>query len=814
MRLSPVLLAAFTVSATLGFSSQAKGETIPRPLEINPPSTKFIPTKPSKKPALRARLGTAQTVDASPTPQSPEQIPRNPQSKRVSLGEPATSSSPAKIQAGELAETNSKDPAVSDPEAAALEDKPQVSSVSRQNEFLALLAGIEERREVSPSLLARIKIAGRQEGDSALFAQVDAEVGQDADRSRLAQTGNDETADEPEGESTAEPAPAEEAAEPATEAEQSTQDARVLVAEVDVQSVSGDLPPELEDEVYEVIQTRPGRTTTRSQLQEDINNIFATGFFANVRAIPEDTPLGVRITFRVQPNPVLTGVRISGNEVLPQTTVDEIFQEQYGEIINLVEFQESILELNQWYQDNGYVLAQVIAAPQISPSGIATLVVAEGVIEDIDVRFISQDGETEDEEGNPIRGRTRDFIITREFESKPGDVFNQSEIERDLQQVFGLGIFEDVRLSLAPGEDDPLKVRVVVNVTERNTGSVAAGVGFNFRGDIFGTVSYRQDNFGGNNQKLSAEIQLSTSDLLFDLSFTDPWIAGDPYRTSYTVNAFARQSTSLVFDNGPTEVKLANGDDVRLRRFGGGVSFTRPLDNGWRGSLGTQYQRVVTVDEGGDRVTEDALGNPLSFSGSGRDDLWTFQLGFVRDRRNNPLSPTRGSLLRLATEQSVPLGSGSILMNRLRTSYSQYIPVDLTGFGDGPEAFAFNVQAGTVIGDLPPYEAFSLGGGNSVRGFEEGGLAASRSFVQATAEYRFPLFASFLGGALFVDFGSALGTQGDVLGDPGLVRDKPGSGFGYGPGLRVQTPLGPLRVDFGFSDDGGNRIHFGLGERF
>ena len=198
------------------------------------------------------------------------------------------------------------------------------------------------------------------------------------------------------------------------------------------------------------------------------------------------------------------------------------------------------------------------------------------MIENIEVRFITQEGETTDEEGNPIDGVTRDFIITREFQSQPGDVFNQPEIERDLQQVFGLGIFEDVRLSLAQGDEDPLKVKVVVNVTERNTGSVAAGVGFNFRGDIFGTVSYRQDNFGGNNQKLSAEIQLSTSDLLFDLSFTDPWIAGDPFGTSYTVNAFARQSTSLVFDNGPTEVLLENGDDVRLRRFGGGVSFTRP----------------------------------------------------------------------------------------------------------------------------------------------------------------------------------------------------------------------------------------------
>jgi len=153
------------------------------------------------------------------------------------------------------------------------------------------------------------------------------------------------------------------------------------------------------------------------------------------------------------------------------------------------------------------------------------------------------------------------------------------------------------------------------------------------------------------------------------------------------------------------------------------------------------------------------------------------------------------------------------LMTRLRASYSHYIPADLTNFKEGPEAFAFNVQAGTVLGDLPPYEAFSLGGTDSVRGYDAGELGSGRSFIQATAEYRFPVF-SIVGGALFVDFGSDLGTAGDVPGSPADVREKPGTGFGYGLGVRVQSPLGQIRVDYGFNDDGDGRIHFGIGERF
>jgi outer membrane protein insertion porin family len=642
--------------------------------------------------------------------------------------------------------------------------------------------------------------------------------------------------EEPEVELDEEPGPEEQPAPPTPipqpsqpGSEQAEPEPRVLIAEVAVVGVEEQ--PELETIVYDAIQTRPGRTTTRSQLQEDINSIFATGFFSNVRAVPEDTPLGVRVTFEVDPNPVLQQVQISGSalqeqgetlnfegeQLTVQQIANEIFEPQYGQTLNLREFQVGIERLNEVYQENGYVLAQVIDAPQVSPDGTVTLDVTEGVIEDIQVRFLDDDGQPVDEEGNPIEGRTRDFIITREFESEPGDVFNQQQIQQDLERVFALGIFDDVRISLDPGED-PRQVDVVVNVIEGRTGSLAAGIGFSSSSGIFGSVSYQQQNLGGNNQRLGAEVQVGERELLFDVRFTDPWIAGDPYRTSYTVNAFSRRSISLIFDGGEDDVDLDNGDSPRVNRLGGAVSFSRPLDEwlgweGWRGSAGFQYQRVRVTDSDGDLAPEDEEGNELSFSGSGRDDLFTLQLGLVRDRRNSATQPTSGSVLRLGSEQSLPLGAGSILFNRVRASYSRYFPVSITNFTDGPEALAFNVQAGTIVGDLPPYEAFSLGGTDSVRGYEAGDLGSGRSFLQATAEYRFPIF-SIVGGALFFDFGTDLGTADDVPGEPANVRDKPGTGFGYGLGVRIQSPLGPIRVDYGINDEGDSQIHFGVGERF
>ncbi|WP_330203788.1 BamA/TamA family outer membrane protein [Cyanobacterium sp. DS4] len=600
---------------------------------------------------------------------------------------------------------------------------------------------------------------------------------------------------------------------------ETSQEPRVLVSEVLVTGVD----PELTDLVYNTIRTTPGRTTTRSRLQEDINAIYATGFFRNVRVTPEDTQYGVRITYQVEANPVLQKVEIQTlpektdeQSLLPPEVINEAFAEQYGQILNLRDLQEGIAELNKWYTDNGYDLAQVVGAPQISEQGVVTLIIAEGQIADIQVKFFN----SEQEETN---GRTRDFIVTREMKLKPGDIFNRRTAQQDLQRVFGLGIFEDVKLSFSPAED-PSEVVMNVEVVETNTGSLAAGAGISSTSGIFGTVSYQERNLGGNNQTVGVEFQLGERELLFDLSYQDPWIAGDPYRTSYTGNIFRRRSISLVYDGTDTETirTEVNNDSPRVVRTGAGISFSRPLAKDpfspaeWVLSTGLQYQHIEVQDADGDlspRSGEAFGSQKLAYNASGVDDLITWRFNASQDTRNNGLTPTSGSLLLLGTEQTLP-GTG-ILFNRVRASYSYYIPLKLINFDftEGPQTLAFNFQGGTVLGDLPPYEAFVIGGSNSVRGYGEGDLGNGRSYFQATAEYRFPII-SFVGGALFFDYGTTLGSGGAVIGKPAEVRGLNGDGFGYGLGVRVQSPVGPIRIDYAINDEGDSRIHFGIGEKF
>ncbi len=636
---------------------------------------------------------------------------------------------------------------------------------------------------------------------------------QDAPTAETAEPVAEPSATEP-----ATPTPAPSATEPATPtpappvSQPPAEEPQVLIAEVVVEGAT----PELEQLVYQVITTRPGGTATRSQLQQDTNAIFATGFFADVNAQPSDTPLGVRITFIVRPYPVLRAVQVAGNQVLTQERVNEIFAPQIGRNLNLKELQEGIEKINAFYKDNGYILGQVVGTPQVDPDGVVTLQVAEGVVEEVTYRFLTKDGE-------PTRQWTRDFVISREMDTQPGVVLNQNTVQGDLRRLFELGLFEDVQVALEPGQD-PRKVNLILNFKERNTGSISAGAGYSSAAGLFGTVAFQQNNLFGRNWKLGVEAQGGTEgEFLFDVNFTDPWIKGDPYRTSYTVSAFNRLTVPYTFSNGSINVPLANGDLPRINRLGSAIFFTRPFTKdrdlvrtAWTGSIGLQYQRVTSMDGGFVRFKTDALGNCLTFPDNGVcrgfNDLFTVQAAILRDLRNDVLRPTSGQVIRLGVDQSLPVGAGNILMSRVRGSYSFYIPVNFLRL-EGPQTLAFNIQAGNIFGDLPPYESFTIGGANSVRGWEEGAIGSGRAFVQGTVEYRFPIF-NIVGGALFFDGASLLGTQSSVPGKPGIVRGKPGEGLGYGAGLRVNTPLGNVRVDFGWNNEGGNAFSFGIGERF
>ncbi|NEO83031.1 MAG: BamA/TamA family outer membrane protein [Spirulina sp. SIO3F2] len=571
-------------------------------------------------------------------------------------------------------------------------------------------------------------------------------------------------------------------------------DLAVLATQVDVTGAS----PELTQIAYNTLSTQAGRPTSNEQIEADVAALRATQLFREVQvaAVPNDQ--GWDVQYNLTPV-VIDRVQLVDAEVLSTATAQNLFADQMGQAVQPSAINQGIAQVNQWYQDEGYAIAKVKDV-QARPDGSLLVNVQEGIVAEVDVAFI-------DEEGQLTDGRTQPDFVHRYLGIQPGDVFTVAQVQEDLAQLYQLGLFEQAHVALRDNGD---RVNVTYELREASARGVNVGGGYSKASGVFGTLSYNDRNFGGIGQNLNANLQLGTKDIQFETRFGSPYRVSQPDTLGYELHAFRQRGISSSFDD---EVRLENGDRPREGRFGGGVEVQGAIDD-WQTAVGVNYRRVSVRDSDGSLASVDQYGNALSTSETGIDDLYTIRAQVTNDQRDNLRNPTSGSVFSLSSEQSIPVGSGDIAMNQLNASYSTYQATSLFS-NDNPEVIAFNLQGGTTIGDLPAHQLFLVGGANSVRGYGTGDLAASRSYVLASAEYRVPLFSSPLTGVLFADFASDMGSSPLWLGEDGEADEsKPGSGFGYGAGIRVDSPLGVIRADFGISNQGDSRLQFGIGHRF
>ena len=673
---------------------------------------------------------------------------------------------------------------------------------------------------------------------------------------------------------------------------------KVLISEVVVKGIEGHPEQDrLEIAVYNAMVTRPGTQATRSELQNDLSAIYATGWFSDVRIQPVDGPLGVQLVVTVVPNPVLTQVELEGvgaKTEMPPTLVPDIFAADYGKTLNLNTLQARIGELQKWYADQGYSLARVSGPTRVSPEGVVQLLVREGTVAGVEVQFLNKEGESTNDKGQPIRGKTKTWVVTREVSIKPGDTFNRRQLEDDIKRLYGTGLFGDVKVTLRPLAGNPGEVTIVLGIVEQSSGSLSGGLGYSQAQGVFGQVQLQDSNLRGRAWDLAVNFTYGQFGGLGDVSFTDPWIKGDKFRTAFRARVFFSREVPQIFqsqNNGtintvsdvsndffkapsnatayniqskknPTGTSFGSiakaekadpslnwfnldNNSIALQRIGGNVQFVRPLNGGnpykraaWNVVLGFSGQEVTPMNFGGTVMPYGMNTNNyrngktqakdvicIAYNCAEQNQLVGLRVAATMNNLNDPRNPTSGNFLSLGTEQFFSVGPDSPTFNRLRASYTHYIPVNWLKIFKGcrpkpgqkedcKQALAFQVTAGTNVGNLPPYEAFCLGGSNSVRGYYDCDLGVGKSFGEATIEYRFPIF-SIISGEVFVDGGTSFGSQPNVPGNPGGLLLKPGDGFSVGTGLIVTTPVGPLRLEVASQDFTGEwRFNLGVGWKF
>jgi len=557
---------------------------------------------------------------------------------------------------------------------------------------------------------------------------------------------------------------------------------------------------------------RPGRYSEQV-LEEDVERIRTfyrrAGYQdAEVRHTvyrdPAGVGLDVHFAIREGLQHRIGQVAVAGTVLFPEREIREVITLKPGSVYHEEALQEDLRLIKQYYGDRGYIHAQV--TPNVQLDQETKRVNLTYQITEEELVYVNR---------IEIQGnlRTQDVVIRRELRIFPGEPFHGAHIRKSIDRLYNLGYFEEVSVDTQPTEHAE-REDLVVKVKEAKTGSFSFGGGFSSIDRLVGLVEVEQRNFDWRNvpsftgagQDLRFRVEVGTVRRFFDLAFTEPWIFGRP--VSFGLDAFSRtrlrsSSLGLAFE------EEQQGGGIRL-----GKEFSDEIQ------VGTTYQLFRT--EVSDVAAEASADLKAE---EGRSTISMAGISVSLDRRDNRFDPTRGLFAFTSADLAGgPLGADRDFY-RWQGGLSHYRP------HAGRFVFESRARAGIVsaysdTAEVPIFERFFGGGSGTIRGFRErrvgptdptsnDPIGGEATFV-GTLEEVMTVVTDERGRPIFK--GSAFLDVGDVWKD---VKDF-GESFkaGTGLGARVNTPIGPVRLDLGFplTDVGDEtrkpRFHFNLSRSF
>jgi len=470
---------------------------------------------------------------------------------------------------------------------------------------------------------------------------------------------------------------------------------------------------------------------------------------------------------------------VNGDVLLPEKDVRSKIKMRPGKPFSTKALRMDVAEVKQFYYHQGYMNAVVDVERNLNA--------ATGNIDikyTIDAKKPVYVGKI-DIKGN---NKTKDVVIRRELRLYPGERFDGEKIRRSKERLYNLGLFEDINFDTEPTENPDVQ-NLIVNVKETKTGEFSFGGGYSSIDQLIGFASITQRNFdilnfpsftgAGQNLTIKAEVGMVRND--YNVSWTEPWVFGKPYlfgtdlyRTSHL------QDTTVGW---PYE-EVRTGGDLRL-----GKEFT----DTFRGDLTYRLENIKIgnmIDNASQDMQDEVGSNVIS----------SVTLELTQDTRDNIYNPVRGYILNGSIENAggICLGDKNFLKGTATAAYYhtffEKIVLELKVRGGLANAYGSSDE-------VPIYERFFAGGANTIRGYKERRVGprdpgsdepiGGEAIGVGNAEITFPVYEKVLKGAVFYDVGNVWRRAEDWL----VGGDYK---HGIGLGIRVKTPLGPVKVDYGY----------------
>jgi len=496
-----------------------------------------------------------------------------------------------------------------------------------------------------------------------------------------------------------------------------------------------------------------------------------TGWVSAARVTTEPMDGDVRLIVEVTPNPPIKAIEFVGNTVLSNEILLQAISLQPGDIFNPDLARQAADAIKKVYADRGYTLTEVTDVT-FTDTGTLRFTIQEPKISEI--RF---EGLT----------KTRERVVRELLTVKPGDVYNVNAIQQSLANLQRLQIFEEISVTPAPGTE-PGTVVLTFTMKERRTGYVLLGGSYNEVGGLSGYLTFGEMNLFGTAQRLNVDLQAGAVRVI-QVDYFNPLFSGP--RTSLGASAFSRDTIRQVVINGVSDVEYL------ARRTGGTLTVARQTSPVTQLSSTLRLTEVRALPHNNSEVPPIILG---------QSSVRSLALAATRNTRISPVYPVGGMFAQANVEGAGLLGGASF--TKLTGDVRRYWPLGGARGSRPPRVLAAHLLAGASAGTPPFLDQYFLGGLDTLRGYEVDQFVGNNMLL-LSSELRVPLTES-IQGIVFVDAGDAWGGRfAEALADPDFTLR-----LGYGSGIRIITPVGLVRFDYGFNKDGGHQLHFGIGAAF